>query len=295
MDRVAAALQREGIAPQEVISICAGTSLEYAAVFLGALRAGVAVAPLAPSCTAEELAGMAADAGAKLFFLDAAVANALEPVAGRIAAKRIALDASPAGEPFPAWLAPAGAKPAPVEIRRVGLQYHLFLRHHRQPEGNRAVACNALGHIQRAAIYEYDTSAVTMIATPLYSNTTLVCFFPPGHGGAAVLMAKFDAVAYSRSRENHRATHTMLVPVQYQRIMALPGFDSHDLPVTGANLHQRAVRRGVEADVVKRWPGASSEFLRHDRRRRHSASSPRTCILRSCTPSARPQRGTTSA
>lgn len=37
---------------------------------------------------------MAADAGAKLVFLDAAVARTIEPVASRIAAKRIALDAS---------------------------------------------------------------------------------------------------------------------------------------------------------------------------------------------------------
>jgi len=51
MDRVAAALQRDGIQPQQAIAICAGTSLAYAAVFLGCLRAGVAVAPLAPTRT----------------------------------------------------------------------------------------------------------------------------------------------------------------------------------------------------------------------------------------------------
>ena len=40
------------------------------AVFLGALRAGVAVAPLAPSSTPENLLGMLADCGARKFFLD---------------------------------------------------------------------------------------------------------------------------------------------------------------------------------------------------------------------------------
>ena len=49
MDRAAAALQRDGIRAGEVIAICAATSIEYAAVFLGALRAVVAVSPLAPS------------------------------------------------------------------------------------------------------------------------------------------------------------------------------------------------------------------------------------------------------
>ena len=39
-------------------------------------------------------------------------------------------------------------------------------------------------------------------------------------------MAKFDAAGFLALAETHRATHTMLVPVQYQRIMALPDFDS---------------------------------------------------------------------
>ena len=39
-DRIAATLQREGMKPGEAIAICATMSIEYAAVFVGALRAG---------------------------------------------------------------------------------------------------------------------------------------------------------------------------------------------------------------------------------------------------------------
>src|SRR3954467_10615114 len=70
MDRVVASLQRDGVQPREAIAICASTSIQYAALFLGALRAGVAVAPLAPSSTAESLAVMIRDCGAKRLFLD---------------------------------------------------------------------------------------------------------------------------------------------------------------------------------------------------------------------------------
>ena len=48
MDRIAASLQRDGVNAGESIAICAASSVNYAAVFLGALRAGIAVAPLAP-------------------------------------------------------------------------------------------------------------------------------------------------------------------------------------------------------------------------------------------------------
>jgi len=52
IDRVATALQRGGVQQGDTIAICAKTSMAYGAVFLGALRAGATVAPLAPSSTA---------------------------------------------------------------------------------------------------------------------------------------------------------------------------------------------------------------------------------------------------
>jgi hypothetical protein len=60
-----------------------------------------------------------------------------------------------------------------------------------------------------------------MISTPLYSNTTLVSFLPTvSNGGTAVLMPKFEVKAFLELSEKNRATHAMLVPVQYQRIPA---------------------------------------------------------------------------
>ncbi len=84
MDRIGAALQRDGVLPGEAISICAATSLEYAALFLGALRVGVAVAPLAPSSTARQLAAMVADCKARLFFLDSGVGEAMTGALGEV-------------------------------------------------------------------------------------------------------------------------------------------------------------------------------------------------------------------
>ena len=51
MDRVAVALQRDGTGAGDVIALCGSTTPHQAALFLGALRAGAVVAPLAPSVT----------------------------------------------------------------------------------------------------------------------------------------------------------------------------------------------------------------------------------------------------
>ena len=85
-------------------------------------------------------------------------------------------------------------------------------------------------HVARGAGYGYGPDGVTLLATPLYSNTTLVVFFPTiAFGGTVVLMAKFDAAQYLALAQAHRMTHTMLVPVQYQRLLACPTFDTTDL------------------------------------------------------------------
>ena len=75
MDRIAASLQRAGVKAGESIAICASSSVNYAAVFLGALRAGVAVAPLAPGSTPASLVRMIDDAGARILFTDSSAAE----------------------------------------------------------------------------------------------------------------------------------------------------------------------------------------------------------------------------
>jgi long-chain acyl-CoA synthetase len=261
MDRVAASLQRDGLVPCDTMAICATASIAYLALFLGALRAGVAVAPLAPGSTSAQLAGMAADAGAKLVFVDAAV-EALG-VPWPATARRILLDDGDAASTLSDWLAPAGMRPAAVAIAPTW-PFNLIYSSGTtgspkgivQPHGMR------WAHVQRAAMAGYAPDAVTLIATPLYSNTTLVSVIPTlAHGGCVVLMPKFDAGAYLQLAQRHRATHTMLVPVQYQRLMARPDFGQHDLSsfrfkfCTSAPFHAE-----LKAEVLARWPGGLVEY-----------------------------------
>jgi long-chain acyl-CoA synthetase len=266
LDRVAASLQREGYGPGDCIAICAHSSIEYLAVFIGALRAGLAAAPLAPGSTSAQLAAMAADAGARLVFIDAAVAEM--PVPWPAAARVLRLDASGADASggdanLGAWLMPAGAQPQPVAIQPEW-PFNLIYSSGTTGTPKGIVQPHAMrwAHVQRAALSGYGPDCVTLIATPLYSNTTLVSVFPTlGHGGCVVLMPKFDALAYLQLAQRHRATHTMLVPVQYSRLMARPEFGQFDLSSfrykfsTSAPFHAE-----LKADVLARWPGALVEY-----------------------------------
>ena len=115
IDRVAAALQAHGLKPQDVISICAYSTIQYAATFIGALRAGIAVAPLAPSSTPADFAAMLRDCAPKILFMDGSAAELMGDAA-RSFPKRVALDDSDFGQPFSTWKYAFPAKPAPVAI-----------------------------------------------------------------------------------------------------------------------------------------------------------------------------------
>jgi long-chain acyl-CoA synthetase len=182
-DRIAASLQREGVQPGESIAACAANSLEYVAVFIGGLRAGAAVAPLSTHSSPQQLATMVADCGARHFFVDATIP------AFATRARRIFMDG--AGSPsLQDWLLPEGSRPRPVVVTpeapfniiyssgTTGTPKGIV-----QPHGMR------WGHVARAESYGYGPDAVTLIATSLCSNTTLVCFFPTLARGGTVVLA----------------------------------------------------------------------------------------------------------
>ena len=261
IDRVAVALQRDSVAPRQAVAIVAYPSVDYAIVFLGALRAGCVATPIAPSATPASIAAMIADCQAPVVFLDEANAAALAGM--ELTARTILFAGSSAtGIPFGDWLAPEGARPIAVAIAPDD-PFNIIYSSGTTGTPKGIVQSHAMrwAHIARNAAAGFDT-AVTMIATPLYSNTTLVSFLPTlGWGGTVVLMGKFDARSYLQLAERHRATHTMLVPVQYQRIMALPEFDSFDLASFRLKTSTSApFSAALKADVVARWPGMLLEY-----------------------------------
>jgi acyl-CoA synthetase (AMP-forming)/AMP-acid ligase II len=259
--RVATVLQRDGLVAGDSIAICGSNSIAYALLYIGALRAGVVVAPLAPSSTPESLMTMVRDSGARLVFVDKAVDQALATVNAGKQIRLLSMDDSGTEESFSAWL--AEAQPRPVTITPE-MPFNIIYSSGTTGEPKGIVQSHGMrwSHIQRGLVFGYGPDCVTLISTPLYSNTTLVSFLPTlGLGGTVVLMAKFDGAAYLKLAEQHQVTHTMLVPVQYQRLMAREDFDSYNLSsyqmkfITSAPFHAE-----LKADILARWPGGLIEF-----------------------------------
>ncbi|HEV7441396.1 MAG TPA: class I adenylate-forming enzyme family protein, partial [Steroidobacteraceae bacterium] len=263
VDRVAASFQRDGLLAGEAIAICADTSVAYLATFLGALRAGLVVSPLAPGSTPNQLRAMLDDSSARLLFLDAAVAAHLSTVAPSIRVTRVSLDGCDSGLPFSQWLMSNSQALRPHLVAAAD-PFNIIYSSGTTGTPKGIVQSHGMrwGTIRMIGAYEFDECSITLVSTPLYSNTTLVTVLPTiALGGTVVLMAKFDAAKFLQLAASKRATHAMLVPVQYQRIMSTHAFDGSGLASFRMKFSTSApLSADLKADVLARWPGGLVEF-----------------------------------
>ncbi|MEL0253181.1 MAG: AMP-binding protein, partial [Novosphingobium sp.] len=111
LDRIATALQREGVDKDEPVAIAAMNAVTTGLAFLGAIRAGAVAAPLTSTATPETIIAMLEDSGSRVLLLDKEISDRLAGLDLPASVKRIALDDSDAGEPFSRWMAEEGAKP----------------------------------------------------------------------------------------------------------------------------------------------------------------------------------------
>ncbi len=259
MDAVAAALQRDGLRARDVVAICAATSIDYAVVFLGAVRAGAAVAPLPPGATPATLARMLDDADAKLLFASPGV-----DVGGADMPTVTFDDATLGG--FASWLASVGAGAAAFVDVTIDPDAPFNIIYSSgttgEPKGIVQPQSMRWAYAKRAHRYGYGPDVVALVSTPLYSNTTLVVFFPVlAFGGCTVLMPKFDARRWLEQAQAHRVTHAMLVPVQYERLLSHADFDRFDLSAFRYKFATSApFAAATKLEAIRRWPGELIEF-----------------------------------
>lgn len=270
INRIANQLIANGLQPNQRIAILGCNSVDYATVFLAALRAGICVTPLPVMASRESLVMMINDSDAKLLFaspetlslitpvlhkLKVITPNKIEPIRGQATAGYSPLDdyiesalgADPAVKPQQDWMFnliySSGTTGTPKGII-----------HNRQFRAIESAVFEGLG---------FNAETRGLVSTPLYSQTSLFFLFAAlSNGGSVFLMEKFTPETFLRLSETEKITHTVLVPVQYKRLLETPSFKQADLNSYCFKCSTSApLSPNIKQHVLEQWPeGGLWEF-----------------------------------
>ena len=225
-NRVAQLLRAHGLKRGDAIAVLMENGPHYLPICWGAQRAGLIYTCISTKLSVDEARYILEDSGSKIVFASpalAAVAARLEPPIARYAvggaisgyddfaaaiaaqpATRIA-DESPGRD----MLYSSGTTGRPKGISG------------KLPEGGIDTP-NALLMLV-TALYGFGPDTRYLSPAPLYHAAPLrYCIAVQQAGGTVVVMEKFDPERYLQLIEQHRITHTQLVPTMFVRMLKLP-------------------------------------------------------------------------
>lgn len=263
--RAANALTALGVTAGTRVAWLSRNSIPVHEVFLGTLLARGCAVPLPTMASREALSLMLEDAGARVVL----VADEYRGMADELKAAATGVEAwiamdfeAPGYVPYEAWLADADAS-VPAASSAPSDEFNIIyssgttgtpkgiLHRHRMRNGH-------------AARYQgaFAEGSVNLVSTPLYSNTTIVVWYPAVvHGATSVLMSKFDPRGWLDLAQQHRASHAMLVPVQYDRLFREPDLASFDLSSLQYKFCTSApMREDLKRKAVFDMPGRFTEY-----------------------------------
>ncbi|WP_338113711.1 long-chain fatty acid--CoA ligase [Thiococcus pfennigii] len=226
-DRVAAGLVAGGVGPGERVGLLCSNGPEFAALYLGILKAGATVVPLNLRLSPKELAFILADAGVAALCWDEELAEIAEHPAlaalALVARVRIAAAGSPegpvltglpdvAGEPPERPCAPQDAAAILYTSGTTGRPKGAVLTHGNLVSNARAVAA-ALG--LRAG------EDRVLVVLPMFHAfaATVGMLAPLLQGAALVPLARFEPVLVSEAIGAHGATVFLGVPSMYHLLL----------------------------------------------------------------------------
>ncbi|WP_395659299.1 acyl-CoA synthetase [Nocardioides sp.] len=220
--RLAHVLQDAGLATGDVVALLSDNRPEAYEVYWAALRSGLYVTAVNHNLSADEVSYIVRDCGAKALVVSPAKADlaaALDVEVGT----RLTFEGD-----YEEALAGASTEPLAEQPHGEDLLYSSGTTG--RPKGIKPplppIRVDEPGYIYVSvfgALYGFDPDTVYLSPAPVYHAAPLR-FGGVIHalGGTLVMMEHFDAEAALRAIQEHRVTHTQMVPTMFVRMLKLP-------------------------------------------------------------------------
>jgi long-chain acyl-CoA synthetase len=223
-NRVARALRSRGVVAGESLAFMVTNRPEFAEVGAASLRSGLRLTPINWHLTADEAAYIVGDCEAKVFIADARLGDVAAAAAAKAAGATVRLAVGGEIEGFASYEAAVAAEdgadiPDPV----IGSQMLYTSGTTGRPKGVHRSETPAASAVARLFGYVPGES-MHLCTGPLYHAAPLAfSLTAPLNGGAGVvLMDGWTPSETLRLIEQHRISHSHLVPTMFHRLLTLP-------------------------------------------------------------------------
>lgn len=226
VNQLVRALRARGLEAGDAIALAAPNRAEWVETFAAAQRAGLRITPVNWHLGRDEAEYIVRDCGARAVVLDGSLPE-LAPAAADVAVRLVLAPVADAPElagwdDYEAALAAESGEPIADPVRGSIMLYTSGTTG--RPKGVSRPPENAATALAAARFSGYQPGMVHLVTGPLYHTAPmLLSMNTPLHGGATlVLMERWDPEATLRLIEEHRVTHTHMVPTMFHRLLALP-------------------------------------------------------------------------
>ena len=261
--RVGNGLLDLGLSKGDRVVVLMKNGPEMAEAMMGIIRAGLVAVPLNVSITDAAVAGMIRNSNAKAVIASDGYVQRVEGVreelpsdsqliavtgvcpAGWLSYNKIKESGSP--EVPAVKISPSDECNIIYSSGTTGLPKGIVHSH----------SCREAWGSDMAVALRYHSGARTLLTLGLFSNITWVCMLATFFAGGTIIIARrFDVVECLATIEQHRVTHTGMVPLQYQKLYESPERQNFDLSSLCASMCcGSALPLWLKTKLSQEWPG----------------------------------------
>jgi len=222
-NRLARALQGRGLQPGDAVALLCTNRPEFAEVWAACQRSGLRLTPINWHLTADEVGYITKDCEAKALIADVALAEVARSTLSRVPAVEVRLGIGGAIDDFEAYSETVETERGDdIDAPTLGTMMLYTSGTTGRPKG---VYRKPVSDLQSGAYkaYGYANGHVHLCTGPLYHAAPLGISMtvPLSCGVTVVLMDRWQPEETLRLIEQHRVTHTHLVPTMFHRLLDL--------------------------------------------------------------------------